>query len=580
MRSPYRLFAALPLALTLTAVPAMFAGCASDEGASALGGDERTSEIQAELTKAERTTRYTKIKAAAANGGIPNNAYMLAGIAYSETGLAHCWSEATWACKGPNSVDCSNGPVIAGAGDGPCADEQGGLGMFQFDAGTYAQTLSKYSSDVLTIAGNVSHAIDYVINMVKVSTYTTNAETDAKALAWINNFDPSNATLRDQWVKTVTHYYNGCKPTYSCWSQRYKHYDDGLQYVIDDTGLAFWKTAIPDWKASYVSQSFPLASKPFVLTPGQTQTGYIELRNDGAATWEPGEVFLATSEPRDGASPLAGLDWSTPSRAASVEATTAPGQSAKFTFTVKAPNQLGDYPQYFNLVREGVAWFSDDGQGGPPDNQLQIKLTVEAGTCPGGLGDAWVCDGQKRVRCEPSTGAVFEELCAELCADTDAGAACVSSEGEGGSAGSAGGPNAEGGHAGEAGSAGQAGTGGNAGDAGEAGSAGTSAAGSAGSQSGEDDPPASIIVQQSDTEQQSGCSASRGNHPGATGWLLGLAALATGSRLRRRQRLSGIAARSGAAHTFSMPPLPSRPVGRQSRTAMSTRNVSTSWPPE
>ena len=33
------------------------------------------------------------------------------------------------------------GPIIAGGADGPCADMQGGLGMFQFDAGTYQQTV-------------------------------------------------------------------------------------------------------------------------------------------------------------------------------------------------------------------------------------------------------------------------------------------------------------------------------------------------------------------------------------------------------------------------------------------------------
>ncbi len=36
----------------------------------------------------------------------------------------------------------------------------------------------------------------------------------------------------------------------------------------------------------------------------------------------------------------------------------------------------GEYPQFFNLVQEGVAWFGDPGQGGPPDAQVQIRVTV------------------------------------------------------------------------------------------------------------------------------------------------------------------------------------------------------------
>ena len=201
--------------------------------------EEPIASVEAYLTLAQRMARYAQIRDAAATRGITHTGYLLAGIAYAETGLAHCWSEATWACQGPNSADC-NGPVIAGAADGPCSAQQGGLGMFQFDAGTFTDTLNKYGNDVLTIAGNTRHAIDYVINMVKISAYTTNAETDAKALAWVVNFDIGNGTLRDQWIKTVTHYYNGCKPGWSCWNQRYNHYNDSLQTVIDETGLSFW----------------------------------------------------------------------------------------------------------------------------------------------------------------------------------------------------------------------------------------------------------------------------------------------------------------------------------------------------
>ena len=113
--------------------------------------------------------------------------------------------------------------------------------MFQFDSGTYGDTIRTYGSDVLTIDGQVSHAVDYVTHMVKISDYTTNADTDEKARAWINAFDLHNATLRDQWIRTVVRYYNGCQEGWSCWSARYRTYNDGLSQVLVDTnGPGFW----------------------------------------------------------------------------------------------------------------------------------------------------------------------------------------------------------------------------------------------------------------------------------------------------------------------------------------------------
>lgn len=192
------------------------------------------------ISSVNKRPRYEQIRNAAAARGF-RNGYLLAGIANDETGLAQCWSEATWACQGPSSPDCGGGPVIAGAADGPCSAQQGGLGMFQFDAGTFGQTLARYGNGILTVDGQINSAIDYAVWMVKISAYTTNAETDAKARAWLDNFDPGNAALRDQWIKTVVRYYNGCQPSWSCWSARYQTYSDGYRAAIDEVGgLGFW----------------------------------------------------------------------------------------------------------------------------------------------------------------------------------------------------------------------------------------------------------------------------------------------------------------------------------------------------
>jgi hypothetical protein len=108
----------------------------------------------------DRLAAAIAIRDVAAGAGI-NNGALLAGIAQSETNLVHCWRDARWACQGPASPSCDGGPVIAGSADGPCWKQQGGLGMFQFDAGTYNATLNAYGSDILTLEGNISQAVDW-----------------------------------------------------------------------------------------------------------------------------------------------------------------------------------------------------------------------------------------------------------------------------------------------------------------------------------------------------------------------------------------------------------------------------------
>jgi hypothetical protein len=95
--------------------------------------------------------------------------------------------------------------------------------------------------------------------------------------------------------------------------------------------------------------------------------------NTGTQTWRPGEVFLGTTEPRDVASPIAAPDWVNDHRAATIDRDVPPGATGRFNFSVRAPAAAGDHAQYFNLVREGVSWFSESG--GPADDQIQIRVT-------------------------------------------------------------------------------------------------------------------------------------------------------------------------------------------------------------
>jgi len=131
------------------------------------------------------------------------------------------------------------------------------------------------------------------------------------------------------------------------------------------------------------------------VTTGEAPTVWFELQNTGLVTWIPGVTILAPI-PRDVDSPLAGPDWITPHRAATVTTDVAPGAVGRFTFTLNPPGP-GDYTLDLGLLAEGVTWFADPpGGGGPADGVLHIALHVQnnaeadAGVTDGGASDGEV----------------------------------------------------------------------------------------------------------------------------------------------------------------------------------------------
>jgi lysozyme len=146
-------------------------------------------------------------------------------------------------------------------------------------------------------------------------------------------------------------------------------------------------TPTPIYGASYVMQSFPLSSVGAVqIRAGETASAWIELRNSGTATWDE-NTRLATTVARDHADPFAGADWVSPDRPASVPAgmTIAPGESYRFAWTWSVPADMapGMYHEHFGLVEEGVVWFSDPGQGGPADENIEGIIEVLPGVDSG-----------------------------------------------------------------------------------------------------------------------------------------------------------------------------------------------------
>jgi len=154
--------------------------------------------------------------------------------------------------------------------------------------------------------------------------------------------------------------------------------DDDLGMVAD---YGQWGPGAPsgtfDYAAAYVSQSFPLAVTALDMVEGQTIPSYIELKNTGTKTWD-SNTRIGTTQPRDRSSDFADSSWIAPNRPAAVTGTVPPGGTFKFQFNLHAPSTTGTYHEYFGVVQEGVAWFSDPGQGGPPDNDLEVQIVVSA----------------------------------------------------------------------------------------------------------------------------------------------------------------------------------------------------------
>jgi len=218
---------------------ALLATACGDASLEVEGDDVELTEIEANLTSSQRRERSQIILRSAAEEGLTNG-FLLAGIANAETGMAHCWSEATWACKGPASSSCGGGPVIAGSGDGPCSRKQGGLGYFQFDGGTHNQTLARDGHGILTVEGNTKKAVEFTVDMVIRSRYISGVSNRAQALAWMNEVRP-NGNNWNTWIKTVTHYYNGCVPgRCRVYSARITSYSTKAVRIYNEFGHDFW----------------------------------------------------------------------------------------------------------------------------------------------------------------------------------------------------------------------------------------------------------------------------------------------------------------------------------------------------
>lgn len=200
---------------------------------------------------------------------------------------------------------------------------------------------------------------------------------------WIAAYGPSCPSLPAGWDNwTFWQYCNG--QTEYCTNGKGWDRDvfNGTQAELEAFAGG---NAAEHYGAEFVSQSFPYAVEALVMKAGETLPASITLKNIGTKAWDT-STRLGTTEPRDRASVFADETWIGPNRPSGVSGSVAPGESYEFHFTFHAPAEPGTYFEYFGVLEEGVTWFSDAGQAGPADNQLQAQIEVIPNDDPIGTG--------------------------------------------------------------------------------------------------------------------------------------------------------------------------------------------------
>jgi MYXO-CTERM domain-containing protein len=139
----------------------------------------------------------------------------------------------------------------------------------------------------------------------------------------------------------------------------------------------------PPFEASFVALDYPME-----LTAGEEGVAWIELKNEGSATWTVSSTRLGTAAPQDRPSPFyADYNWDNDHRPTAPDGTFAPGSVGRFSFVVLAPEVTApeDYVETFQLV-DGADWFG-------PEVELTIRVVPREGETDGGGPDMPALDG-------------------------------------------------------------------------------------------------------------------------------------------------------------------------------------------
>ena len=170
------------------------------------------------------------------------------------------------------------------------------------------------------------------------------------------------------WINSPGHYAVLTNP-------QYRAIGLGRAYSAGSTYKTYWAanfggvvdaaTTASNFDLGYHA-AFGVKTADPVLSPGQTTTLVVALRNTGYRGWylgNPGQqVNIGTADPLDGPRADLAVSWMTLSRPATTTTPyVGPGQDGWFQFTVKAPAIPGTYRLAVRGVIDGTTWLEDTG---------------------------------------------------------------------------------------------------------------------------------------------------------------------------------------------------------------------------
>jgi hypothetical protein len=178
----------------------------------------------------------------------------------------------------------------------------------------------------------------------------------------------SASEVLNGWISSPAHYAVLTNPNYRAIGVG-RAYTDGSTYrsywVMDVGGIVDAATAVPSFDLGFHAE-WAGQSEDVTLSPGQTATLVVALRNTGYRGWyrgNPGQqANLGTADPLDTQRWDLDYGWSSASRmATTTTAYVGPGQIGWFQFQVRAPWTSGSYVLRVRGVIDGTTWLEDPG---------------------------------------------------------------------------------------------------------------------------------------------------------------------------------------------------------------------------
>jgi glucose/arabinose dehydrogenase len=205
---------------------------------------------------------------------------------------------------------------------------------------------------------------------------------------------------------------------------------------LEDEGAYLLLTVDSGFHSKWVSESaWP------TMDPGQTSAPVsVVFRNTGSRPWvkgDPGSQVNLGINGDDRSQSFLNAGWLSPDRvAAQTEASVAPGQTATFTFQLKAPSAAGTYQLHLRPVIDGVTWLEDEGVFMALASRGSGTPAVSATVIHSGLSSPWdiafAPDGRMFVTERPGNILVFASGAANAPELANNPVANVRADGEGG----------------------------------------------------------------------------------------------------------------------------------------------------